>query len=253
MNPPESIDWEFYDGRIHSIDPKRLQEFDIEAMVERYGYDFQTETRIVIDELGPFAIDFNNIYPYAKTVPDISKTSARLFTVWAEDKTSKKVVGISKGHIFLHHFDMTAMDQTRGYYHEEIRDIEHIRPYYPKVLITSCRLLHKDDDIIERYLKELLEFIENLWKKIRSSIIHSSEDLNLKKRYIKSFEDIIYVTFLIPSQESSLMRVLRKKKYQLSGVMHLLSRREESYDKAIFDNHIQQAKAELLKLEEMDK
>lgn len=252
MDQSTSINWKFYDGRVTPVDSKKLQQFDIKAMVERYGYDFLTETNLVLDELGPFAIDFNNIFPYSKTVADIGKTSTRLFTVWAEDSISKEVIGISKGHILLHHFDMIAMGDAKGYYHEELGNMENIIPYYPKVLITSCRTILKNDDIIEKYIQELLQFIEKIWKALRSNIINSSEDLNLKKRYIKCFEDIIYVTFLIPSQENILMRVLRKKNYQLSGVMHLMSRKEQSYDKAVLDHHIQRAQTELRKLNDIN-
>ena len=63
---------------------------------------------------------------------------ARLFTIWAEDINTKEVMAIVKGHIILHPFESTK-DNTDDYYFGKTD-----APYYPKVLITTFRIVLSD-------------------------------------------------------------------------------------------------------------
>jgi hypothetical protein len=233
----------FHDGIVDAIDGDRMVVFETQSMIERHNYSIFTESNIILDELGPAAIDFADIHEYARLIPDINEKSARLFTIWVEDADTSNIVAITKGHIILHPFDLSYV---HGYYQGK----DDMRPFYPKVLFTSFRTVLKGEEMITSIISQLLIAIEKKWKAIREYVINKVNDKELKKRYILSFDNIIYFTFLLPSIENEVIRALQRKKYQISGIMQILSARTSSYNQAVIDHHVKTAVEQISQLEE---
>ena len=88
----------FHDGLKESIDVKRMTEFDVNSILDQLYKNRDVDSSEVIEELGPWVLDFSNIFGWSENIPDVDSQSARLFQIWVEDEKSKEVIGIIKGH-----------------------------------------------------------------------------------------------------------------------------------------------------------
>jgi hypothetical protein len=59
----------FYDGRNYSIDQKRLADFEMRAIINRYYHGEDIDVSTLIEDLGPINLDFTNIHPWAEKIP----------------------------------------------------------------------------------------------------------------------------------------------------------------------------------------
>ncbi|MFX1533415.1 MAG: hypothetical protein ACFFDI_04205 [Promethearchaeota archaeon] len=70
----------FYDGRERPIEKERLFEFEMKAVINRYYSGRTIDTKTLLENLGPFQIDYTNYYHYwSEETPDIDSRSARVF------------------------------------------------------------------------------------------------------------------------------------------------------------------------------
>ncbi|MFW9853486.1 MAG: hypothetical protein ACFFFG_00400 [Candidatus Thorarchaeota archaeon] len=234
----------FYDGQIHPIDKERMSNFDTMAFIDRFYPDLDTITHEqIIGELGTHAIDFTNIHGWSQEIPDVDDRSARLFTIWAENVLTKEVIAIVKGHIILHPFESTR-NGIKDYYFGTADT-----PYYPKVLITTFRIVLTEAKELNDFISQLFDVIEIKWQTIRKRVISSSVDPEIRKRYILSFKKIIYYSCVIPSVDKDLIKALRRKDYVITGVSQILSAKSVSYDEALVAHHINIAKKQISLME----
>ncbi|MFW9777811.1 MAG: hypothetical protein ACFFE8_03075 [Candidatus Heimdallarchaeota archaeon] len=228
----------FYNGRNHYIDKDRVFKFEMAAVINRYYSGRQIDSTTLIEDLGPIQLDFTDVHPWAPQIPDINEKSARLFTLWAEDGETKDVVLILRGIYVLLPFkwgENTLLD-----YYEFVEDI----PYYPIAVISSFRTTFRDEIMILRLVDRVKEEIELVWRDLRQSVIDRLEKgSELWKRYVLCFEKIIHFSFLCPSIDRELIDALRMKNYRTTGVMQLLASPELSYDQAMINSHLTEAKA----------
>ncbi|MHA1966182.1 MAG: hypothetical protein ACW964_00145 [Candidatus Hodarchaeales archaeon] len=235
----------FYDGQIQPIDKKRMSKFDKIAFHDRYYPDQNIITNELINELGAFAIDFTNIHSWSHELPDIDDRSARLFTIWAEDINTKEVIAIVKGHIILHPFAFDpSEDHIEDYYFGKTD-----APYYPKVLITTFRIVLTEAKKLDDFIAQLSDVIEIKWQSIRERVISSSVNKKIRKRFILSFKKIIYYSYIIPSVEQDLIKALKRKDYLLTGISQHLSSKSVSYNEALVAHHINDAKKLISQME----
>lgn len=101
MNTVNGNQLRFYDGRTHFIDKKRMSEFEARALTDRFFAGENVDVAAVIEELGPVSLHYSNVQPWAEEIPDINPRSARIYTIWAEEKETKEIVVILKGFFIL--------------------------------------------------------------------------------------------------------------------------------------------------------
>ena len=158
----------FYDGRNHPIDKERLYQFETKAVLDRYYSSQQVASVTLIEDLGPFNLDFTNIHGItSEEIPDIDPRSARLFTLWAEDVETKEVVVILKGYYILLSLHWTD-DAIHDYYFLD-EDV----PYYPMVVISSFRTILKELSDFPPLLESVKEQIELYWRELREHLINT--------------------------------------------------------------------------------
>lgn len=227
----------FYNGREHSIDEKKLVEFEMKAIINRYYAGEEIDVATLIEDLGPINLDFTNIHPWSKTIPDIDQRSARLFTLWAEDMDTKDVVLILRGFYVVLSFKW-GKNQLVDYYFTA----DNV-PYYPIVVVSALRTIFQDEQQLTELIDRIKEELEINWRELRQQVINSLEkNSDLWRRYVFCFEKIIHYSFLCPSMDREFIEALRKKNYRTTGVMQLMSSPTISYDNVIIDNHLEEAK-----------
>ncbi|MHA2233491.1 MAG: hypothetical protein ACXAB4_13495 [Candidatus Hodarchaeales archaeon] len=218
----------FYNGRTHSIDKKRLFEFEVKALLDRYYSGRDIDAATLLEDLGPLALDFTNVHYWSKEIPDIDRRSARLFTMWAEDEKTKEVIAIFRGFYVLLPFKWRKKDLENYYFCQESV------PYYPVVVISAFRTSVRDEEQIDALLDRVKKEIELNWRELRQAIIKALDNqTDLQQRYILCFDQIIHYSFLCPSIDRELIDALRRKDYRTTGVMQLLASPSASYDEIL--------------------
>ena len=114
--------------------------------------------------------------------------------------------------------------------------------YYPKVLITTFKIVLTEAKKLDDFITYLSDVIEIKWQSIRERVISSSVNKDIRKRFILSFKKIIYYSYIIPSVEQDLIKALKRRDYLITGVSQILSSKSVSYDEAVVDNHINESK-----------
>ena len=236
----------FHDGLRETIDLDRMTEFDVESILEPlYDTRGDIDASQILEELGPWALDYTNLYDWSENTPDVHAKGSRLFQLWAEDVETGKVVGVVRGHLALLPFTWSAV--TLNDYYKKRETV----PFYPMAIITSLRSTLKHNYNLDVFLDLMLEEIQKSWKRERQEAIDSmKKGSELWKRYISSFEQIIHFTILCPSIHRRLIDALKRKDYRISGVMQLLASPTHSYDKATIEHHIRNVEKVLKSSEE---
>ncbi len=228
----------FYDGRINHIDQERLFNFEMKATIERY-YSKRSirDATQRLEDLGPFVVDFTNIMPWTKEIPDVDRRSARLFTIWAEDGATTEVILIVRGFYLLLPV-YTSTPSLREYYFYQENVI-----YYPMVVISSFRTVFKDEVVLSELIDRAKDEIELNWKKVKENVIKNVDSsTDLWKRYLSSFDQIVHFSFLSPSIDRELIEALRMKNYRTTGVMQVLASPTPSFDQAMIESYSKKAK-----------
>ena len=226
----------FYDGRVDSIDKERLLKFEISSIINRFYPNRKVEAAEVINEIGPIHIDFTNIQHWSKEIPDIDERSTRLFTLWAEDEQTKDVVLILRGYYVLVPLRF-GEDALRGYYYSP-----EDTPCYPMVVISSFRTIYDTVSDMFEVIDRVKEEIELNWSKLRQNLIDTLEKTKLWKRFVLSFDKIIYFSFMCPSIDRELLEALKRKGFRTTGIMQLLASPTTSYDEVLVKSHLKEAK-----------
>lgn len=238
----------FYNGRTHYIDKERIFKFEMEAVINRFYSGRPINSTTLIEDLGPIQLDFTDVHPWAPEIPDINERSARLFTLWAENGETKDVILILRGIYVLLPFQWGESSLLE--YYNLAEDL----PFYPLAVISSFRTTFRDEYLILQLIDRTKEEIEHIWRKLRQSVIDRLEEgSNLWKRYVLFFERIIHFSFLCPSIDRELLDALRMKNYRTTGVMQLMASPASSYDQAMINSHLLDAKQLIEEIEEKKK
>jgi hypothetical protein len=226
-----------YDGRKKPIDMGRMTELENNCVIERLFSGRALEIAAIFEQLGPWIIDFTNIHVSSKEIPDIDDRSARLFSLWAEDTDTKKLLGLVNGFFMVMPF-IISQPSVRDYY-----TLQEDIPYYPMAVVTSFRTIIQEETKLDWFLDQMRGAISQNWKEVREkTIARLPKGSELWKRYILSLDSIIHYTFLCPSIDRELIDALQRNDYRISGVMQLLASPSPAYDKATLAHHIREAK-----------
>lgn len=236
MNLPILPYLQFYNGRTHPIDKERILDFELNAIYKRYYSDRLFDHSALIENLGPIQIDYSNIHDWLQEIPDIDTRSARIFSLWAEDERTSEVVLIAHGYFILMPFGSGEKAVSDYYY------LTGEETFYPVAVISSFRTVIDKMAILVDLLERVELEINLLWKDLKQKIVSSIEKGFLWKRYVNSFNEIIHFSFLCPSMDREVIEALRQREYRTTGVMQLLSSSTASYDTAIINDHLKQAK-----------
>ncbi|MHA2247599.1 MAG: hypothetical protein ACXADY_21805 [Candidatus Hodarchaeales archaeon] len=199
----------FYNGRDHSIDKKRLAEFETRAIINRYYAGEEIDVATLIEDLGPINLDFTNIHPWSEKIPDIDKRSARLFTIWAEDEETKDIAIILRGFYVVLSFKW-GKSQLIDYF-----GLTENVPYFPMAVISALRTVVYDNLQLTALLDRTKVAIEDNWRELRQQTLnHLEKNDELWKRYVFCFDKIIHFSFLCSCMDRELIDSLRKEGYR---------------------------------------
>lgn len=209
----------------------------MKSILERYYSGNEAEAVSLIEELGSFMVDYTNVLYWSKDIPDIDLKSARLFTFWAEDKKTKEIIVLCRGHIILQPF-VYGRTQLQEYYFCE----ENV-PYYPTAIFSSFRTTIQEKEQLDDLLDQVCKEVDKNWREIRDRAIETLDKSNdLWKRFVLSFDHIIHYSFVCPSIDRDLVSALKRKDFRISGVMEILSSPAPSYDQVTIESHLLQRK-----------
>ncbi len=240
MNNNRIDQLKFYNGRTHVIDKKRLSEFETKALLSRFYSGRNMEVATVIEDIGPLAVFYTNVQPWAEEIPDIDKKSARVFTIWGEDQDTKEIITLLKGLFIVLPFEW-GKEIIEDYY-----SLVETVPYYPLAIVSSFLTIYSEQEQIENLLNRVIEEIQKHWIKKRQNLIQTLKKTELWKRYVLSFEKIIHFSFMCSSFDRELIEALRRKNYRMTGILQMFASSTPSYDQAMVSSHLGEAK-ELLK------
>lgn len=226
----------FYDGRIHSIDRNRLFKFDMRSIIDRYYSGQNIDSATIFEDIGPVAIDYSNVQHWSNEIPDLNSKGARVFTLWAEGEKTKEVIVILRGFYILIPFKLGEQTVKEYYIGGETG------PYYPVAVISSFRTIYSNELQLNKLVDRVKEEIQLNWQKIRQELLERLDKTELWKRYVLSFEQIIHYSFLVPGIDRELIEALRRQNYRTTGVFQLLSSPTTSYDQAMINSHLKEAK-----------
>ncbi|MHA2031247.1 MAG: hypothetical protein ACW99Q_17845, partial [Candidatus Kariarchaeaceae archaeon] len=214
--------------------------------VERYFSDPSSiEVSKMFEDLGPWVFDYTNLQPWGNEMPDIHEHSARIFSIWAEENETKQLCLIIRGFFALTPFVMGV--QT--YYHAT----DKITPFYPMAILSNFRTNYKDSKDIDPLIGEAMRAINSQWRELRNKIIGRLEiGSELWHRYNFTIDKIIHFTIVCPSMDRELIESLRKRGYNTTGVMQVLSSQVEEYSKASIDDHIRKSQEIIRSSSEVD-
>lgn len=230
----------FYDGLDYSIDEKRLTEFSVK-LTNRFYLGDDIEFVRVVEEFGPVVTHYSNIQPWGEEIPDIDRRSARIFSVWAEDNNTREIVVTVRGFYITTPFHW-GKETVQDYYFLS-EDVS----YYPITVITSFLTILSDEQHLISLIERVKEEIQKNWHNLRQRIIETMEKTDIWKRYVLSFEKLIHFSFLCSTIDRELADALRKKNFRITGILQMLSSPTPSYDKAMVEIHINNAKRILKK------
>jgi hypothetical protein len=195
--------------------------------------------------MGDWVVDFTNMHDWAKEIPDIDPRSARLFTLWAEDTKTGKILGIVRGFYLIVPFTFDVIS-VRDYYSlsEEI-------PYYPMAIISSFKTTITDEDHIDELLNQMRRAIALDWKKVRKKAIKEiPRTSKLWKRYVLSFEDLIHYTIVCPSVDREVIDALNRLTYRMTGMMQIFSSPTAEYEEVTIQSHLRSVQKYLKSLQD---
>ncbi len=226
----------FYNGLTHFIDKIRMTKFEERSLTNRFysGQDVNTET--VVEELGPTVLHYSNVQPWAEEIPDIDRRSARIFTIWAEDKRTNEIVVMIKGLYIL--IPLQWGKKTIQEYYSFSKNV----PYYPMAVISSFLTIINEEHQLNDLIECVKEEIQKNWQNLRQRTIKTLKKTDLWKRYVLSFEKIIHFSFLCSAFDRELVRALRKNDYRITGTLQMLASPTPSYDEAMIASHLNGAK-----------
>ncbi len=236
----------FYDGCTHAIDKKRLSEFETKALISRFYSGRNMEVVTVVEDTGPIAVFYANVQPWAEEIPDIDKKSARIFTIWGEDRITKEIVTLLHGFFIVLPFEWGK--KTIEDYYSLVETV----PYYPVAIITSFLTILSEQKGIAILLDRVIEEIQKHWIKKRQNVIQSLKKTELWKRYVLSFEKIIHFSFMCSSIDRELIEALRRKDYRMTGILQMFASSTPSYDHAMVSSHLREAKKFLERVDHED-
>ncbi|MFX0053242.1 MAG: hypothetical protein ACFFAJ_12820 [Candidatus Hodarchaeota archaeon] len=236
----------FYNGRTHAIDKKRLTEFETKALLSRFYSGRKMEVATVVEDIGPLAIFYANIQPWAKEIPDIDKKSARVFTIWGEDRETKEILTLLHGYFIVFPFEY-GKETIEDYY-----SLMEAVPYYPYAVVSSFLTIFSEQEQITKLLDRVIEEIQKQWKKIRQNVIETLKKTELWKRYVLSFEKIIHFSFMCSSFDRELIEALRRKNYRMTGILQMFASSTPSYDQAMVSSHLREAQKMLKRADQED-
>lgn len=228
----------FHDGIKEPIDVERMSEFDIQSVLDQL-FDSRTDidSASVLEELGPWVLDYTNLHDWSENIPDVQKNGSRLFQLWAENTSTSRIIGVTKGHFVLVPFTLSS-SAMKDYY-----ALEATPPYYPMAIITSLRSALREPEDLDEFLKALFEAVSQNWKERRQEAIETlGKETELWKRYVYCFEDIIHFTVLCPSIHRRLIDALKRQGQRITGVMQLLASSSPSYDRVAIEHHMKKAR-----------
>lgn len=226
----------FYDGCTHAIDKKRLSEFETKALLSRFYSGRNVEVATVIEDIGPLAIFYANVQPWAGEIPDIDKKSARVFTIWGEDRDTKEIITLLHGFFVLIPFEYEKKTI------EEYYSLVENTPYYTVAIISSFLTIFSEQKQIANLLDRVIEEIQTHWVKKRQNVIQTLTKTELWKRYVLSFEKIIHFSIMCSSFDRELIEALRRKNYRMTGILQMFASSTPSYDQAMVSSHLGKAK-----------
>ncbi|MFX0151052.1 MAG: hypothetical protein ACFFAJ_09750 [Candidatus Hodarchaeota archaeon] len=233
-----------YSGRQNALDVKRMNEFDLKSINEKFYPSRDIDSSSLFEQFGDWCVDFTNVHGWAEEIPDIDPRSARLFTLWAEDGNTGDILGLARGFFILMPFTLTPSTITEYYSFKE--DMT----YYPMAIISSFRTIIKDEPKLDFLLGQIRKELSSNWKEVRKNTIkHLSKGSDLWKRYVFSFEEVIHFTFLCPSIDREIIDTLQRNNYRITGVMQLLSSPAPSYDEATIKHHLLSSQKMLKEIE----
>ncbi|MFX0182195.1 MAG: hypothetical protein ACFE95_03850 [Candidatus Hodarchaeota archaeon] len=236
----------FYDGRTHAIDKKRLSEFETKALLSRFYSGQKMEVSTVVEDIGPLAIFYANVQPWAEEIPDLDKKSARAFTIWGEDRETKEIVTLLHGFLIVFPFEY-GRESIEGYY-----SLVDTVPYYPYAVVSSFLTIFSEQKQIADLLNRVIEEIQKHWVKIRQNIIQTLKKTELWKRYVLSFEKVIHFSFMCSSFDRELIEALRRKNYRMTGILQMFASSTPSYDQAMVSSHLREAQKMLKRADQED-
>ncbi|MHA1978628.1 MAG: hypothetical protein ACW98F_18090 [Candidatus Hodarchaeales archaeon] len=226
----------FYNGLSHFIDKDRIIKFEEKSLIDRFfsGRDVSTET--MIEELGPIAVHYANVQPWAEEIPDIDTRSARTFSIWAEDKRTKEIVTTVRGFYILMPFHWGK--ETLQEYYSFSENV----PYYPMVVISSFLSIFSEENLLDQLIERVKAELQKNWQNLRQRMIETLKKTDLWKRFVLSFDSIIYFSFLCSTSDRELVKALRKNDCRITGILQMLASPTPSYDEAMITSHLNGAK-----------
>jgi hypothetical protein len=227
----------FHNGLKEIIKSEQLIEFDYNSIMKRFFHSRDLDTSKMLEQLGDWILDFTNVHDWRKEIPDIDTRSARIFSLWAEDLRTGKIIGLVRGFFTLLPYgaDKTTL-QDYYTFHEEL-------PYYPWAVICALRTIVSENKEMDMLLGQMREAISLNWSKVRQNTIKRlSKGSSLWKRYVYSFSEVIHFTILCPSFDREMIDALTRKDYNLTGIMQIYSSPSSSYDDITLKHHLRSAK-----------
>ena len=225
-----------HNGRKNTIGVEKITEFDQESIFGRFYRSRSFDTVNIFEQLGDWSVDFTNVHDWAKEIPDIDPRSARVFTFWAENLQTGKIVAIVRGFYIIMPF---TLDKTSIYDYYALSDDT---PYYPMAIISSIRTPITDEKQIDELLDRLRKAISLNWEEVRKFTIKKlPKDSKLWKRYVFSFPDVIHFTIVCPSADREIIDALNRQDYRMTGLMQIFSSPSPSYDEATIRHHLRSA------------
>lgn len=224
----------FHDGRDEPVSSDRMLAFDKDGMVRRLYGNKTLDATEVVDDLGPYTLDFTNMHSWGQEIPDIDERSARMFSVWCDDDDTGRMIGIAHGFfmLFPFTFDQPAIE---GFY-----SLTDDGLYYPIAIFRALKFIEMSDDELNHFIDAMLDAVEQNWEKIRNKTVENLEaNSPLWKRYATCFKKIIQFSFLIPTIDRALIEALRRRSYKTTGIFQVMSSPSRAYDEATIEHHVQ--------------
>lgn len=238
-------DLKFYDGLKTPIDRDRYNVFENKSVLDRF-FSRNIVAVSLFETFGYGLADFTNVHPLYFQFPDI-KDTLRIFTLWAEDRKTNEVVVLLRGFYILEPF--IVKDQTL------LDDFSRLgESFQPFALVSSIRTIIQDSDQLGRLIEWVKTEIEQHWKKRRQIVIETLDPDNpVWKRFVFSFDKILYYSFVCPSIDREFTSAFRKLNFHLTSIFQQFSSPTADYDQAIIKPYLRDVKAILVKYSKEEK
>ena len=229
----QNLEIKIHNGRKKTFSIDQMIEFDNDSIFGRFYDSKPLDTSIMFEQLGDWVLDFTNAHIWAEGIPDIDPQSARIFTLWAEDPETGKILGRVRGFFVL--IPLTLNISTIYDYYSFEGEIA----YYPMAIISSFRTTYIEEKHLDSFLEQIRTEISFYWKEVREDVIKRlPKESKLWKRYVYSFPEVIHFTILCPAFDREMIRALNRIDFKISGVMQIFSSPSPLYDEAIIKDHL---------------